>query len=184
MSSIYDYSAGTYDEWHSITSITLDELASVGFFSWDDESWNWKDYAYNDSTYTRLCNMFFEKYKWREIGILPPGIWKQQLLYTIKYELCPKYNPMYAIMEDFNPLQDSDVYEKRRDINSGFPETLLSGNSVYASSGTDSEHETVSESSYWDAFERYKTFKYVDEQFIDELEKFFSGIYTTNVNGW
>ena len=46
----------------------------------------------------------------------------------------PKYKLLYErVDEGLNPLQESRDREKSRDIFSDFPETMLSGNSDYAS---------------------------------------------------
>lgn len=100
----------------------------------------------------------------------------------------PKYRPLYAQLEngEFDPLQNGGKYGKRRDINSEFPETLLSGtDEAYASSGVDSEYEEIGRdgSLAENAAIYAEQFRAVDVMILDELESLFSCLYSTNANG-
>lgn len=171
-------------DYHAVLSIKLCELIDAGFLDWSEASWNWLGFAYDEETYNRLTTAFIEKFYWREIGIIPPGEWKQQLLYKIKYELCPKYNRLYKIADQIEPLANSSEYEKSRSINSEYPETLLSANADYVSSGNDMEREKIINGSTIDKLEQFKRFKDIDQLFLEELEVFFSNMFTVNINGW
>lgn len=177
--------------WNAVYTTQLGELIEHGLFSWDDTMLNWYDasYAAQEDTkdpgqYKRVCDYFVERYRFCEVSIEPLYEWKTRLHACIVYELCPKYNALYKrLAEGWNPLQDSSDYEKRREIGSEYPETLLSKNADYLSTGTDLEYEHVHEGNVTDALLNYaKNFHYVDELFLDDLEKFFIGLYTSHTN--
>lgn len=178
--------ADTVPEWHAVFTIQLSELVETHMFDWSMPELDWSEAAYSDAQYKRLCDAFVQKFYWREISMLPPGQWYQQLRYKLVYELMPKYKPMYQAFDDgFNPYADSDEYHKRRTIGSEYPETLLSGNSDYISTGQDIEYETVKIGDIAAAAERYERgFKAVDAMLLDELESMFVCMYAANVNGW
>lgn len=170
---------------HDVTSIQLRELISMGAFSWSDPRIDWKAYAYDEQTFARLCEYFEQRFMFREISVLPPGRWLQMLGSRIKFELCPKYNPIYAKTADgLDLFATEDRYGKRRNIESGYPETLLTGNSDYLKSGHDEEYEDVTAGDTFEKFTQLKAFHAIDQQFMDELESFFTSLYTVNVNGF
>ena len=183
--SIIDSTTGP-DEWYSVYTIQLGELISNGVFSWDGELLDWSEYAYSNEQYERVCAYFIERFRYREISIEPYLEWAQMLSRTIRFELCPKFNPLYEAVENgISPLADSDEYEKKREISSNYPETMLSGNSDYISTGKDSEYERIHDGNTADMMENYLAkFKGVDQAFLDELEGFFISRYTTHVNGY
>lgn len=175
--------------YHDVATITLQELEEIGFFDWESESWNWQEFAYSETVYNRLCTAFFNRFKWREISIVPPLQWRDQLIAKIKYELCPKYNRWYKLIEEFDDVNISlkeDEYGKSRDVGSEFPETLLSGNSVYASNGKDVEYEKIKERNpleLLDVLERQANWN-IDKMFLDELESFFNGVWYNDTQAW
>lgn len=220
-------------DWHGSYTIPLGELIECGWLDWSEDSWNWSNFAFNAETYERLTTAFNERFFDQEICITPPGVWKRKLLYKIKYELCPKYNRMYAMEEEkycfdtvttsdesseastigtetFTEQEKRDDYGKSRNIESSFPETLLSGNSDYASTGQDSEHETIAENSktrsesndsqnissnqktttekfkasdFVYLSERFATLNGIDQRFLDDLQIMFASLWSVSTNG-
>lgn len=169
-----------YDDYYSATSITLGELHDMGFFDASDDSWRWD--AYSDEQYHRVMSMILERYRFRELGVMPVYRWKATFMRYMN-EIMPKYKVMYAREEQgVNPLQDSSEYSKERIIFSDFPATLLSGNSDYTSTGTDRENEVVREGDIVtqtnDYAERYRT---VDVMILDELNILFTCVLTSTV---
>ena len=168
-------------------SITLAELVEDGWFDWQRTYLEWKDYAYNDEQYERVCDSFIERYMWREIAIIPPKRWAQQLRYKIIRELMPKYRKLYEFLDsnDWQPFGTYDEFHKERIINSEFPETLLGGNQDYASDGADTAYETIR---YQDVFDKYRdwvrNYRDVDALLLDELDMFFTNIISTHMNGF
>ena len=78
----------------------------------------------------------------------------------------------------------SDKYKKRRAIGSDYPETMLSGNSDYASNGQDEESEEIERGSLQDAYNAYVAgYQTIDEHLLDELESMFIGLYTASIDG-
>ena len=175
-------------DFHAVMTIQLVELTFDGLFDWNAKPLQGCFDALNDldaSIAPRLKQMFIERNQWREISIVPYLQWAQQLAYTIKYELVPKYEPMYrAIMNgDFDPLHISDEYYKERIVDSAFPETLLSGNSDYLSAGHDREYEKIDSGDAIDlALRYYERYYAIDEAFMNELDVFFIDLWSVNEN--
>lgn len=168
-------------------SITLAELIDDGWFSWDRSYLDWSTAAYDSEQYERVCEAFIERYMWREISIIPPKKWAQQLLYKIKSDLMPRYKPLYAFFDtvDWKPFSKSDEFHKGRVIHSEFPETLLSGNQDYASSGNDDQHETVVYEHVYDKYRDWvRSYRDIDMLLLDELDMFFTNIISTHMNGF
>lgn len=174
------------DEWHDVYTITLGELIESGVFDWTRPELDWSDAAYDAAQYERVCSYFEERYYWREISLLPLKKWYQMLKTNLVYELMPKYKPLYArIAEGIDPLSESDEYYKGRRITSAYPETLLSGNSDYISDGVDFEEEKVRTGAFIDSYADYlERYKSIDTALVDELEEFFTCMYTFAVNGY
>lgn len=170
--------------WNAIYTVQLGELIEKGVFDWTREELDWSSAAYSTDQYTRVCDYFIERFRYREISIEPFLQWANMLKRKLVFELMPKYTPLYErVAEGINPLQDSDEYFKRRIIGSEYPETLLSANSDYASTGEDLEHEKLIEGNIAESIDEFKTlYKGVDEMLLDELEIMFVGLYTMNAN--
>lgn len=179
---------------HAVITIPLYELIDTGWVKWYtrtdsngaisiNSDWAW-DY-YDKDQYVRVCDKFNARFMWDEISILPPLRWKQQLIRRFN-EIMPKYKKIYdAINNGVDPLQVSSQYGKSRNIFSEFPETILSGNSDYVSTGTDREHELINQGDVLDKFREIGTnFVAVDAMILDEMEVMFTSLYTANMNGW
>lgn len=171
-------------EWHAVFTIKLGELVEDGVFDWSKPYLDWSNSAYDAEQYERVCAYFVERFRYREISITPFLEWAQMLKRKFVYELMPKYRPLYdELKSDIVPLASDNEYYKRRTIESDYPETLLSENSDYISSGTDEEWERVRVGNVADAMESYSRFHMVDEALLDELEDMFYSMYTSYVNG-
>lgn len=170
--------------WNAIYTVQLGQLIEVGLFSWERDELNWSSAAYDNEQYERVCNYFIERYRYREISIEPFLEWALMLKRKLVYELMPKYKPLYErASEGIDPFQTSDEYFKRRVIGSEYPETLLSANSDYASTGEDLEHEKLTEGNILDTIYTFaEQYKGVDEMLVDELESMFISLYTVNAN--
>lgn len=176
-------------DYHSVITIQLLELVNDGLFSWTRAPLNG---CFNEldeidvSIKTRLQAMFIERNEWREISITPYLQWAQQLAYKIKYELVPKYKPLYTAIADevFNPTHNGDEYYKERIVDSSFPETLLSGtNESYLTNARDHEHERIAVGNALELAQNYYNDYYsIDEAFMNELDSFFIDLWTVNAN--
>ena len=182
----HDLMEYTYQmEGHSVFTIQLFMLVRDGVFDWNREELNWQDAAYDEEQYGRVCDYFIERFKWREISTLPILEWFNILHRKLVYELMPKYKPLYErVSEGVDPLAGENEYYKNRTIDSDYPQTLLSENADYISSGRDEEYQRIKENGLVDSItdfaERYKA---VDELLLDELECMFVSMYTSYVNG-
>ena len=151
-------------------TITLGEWHEMGFYKpFEDGSWRFD--SYSDEQYTRLCAKFLNRFYDREVSITVPNKWKRAYLRKLN-EIMPKYKLLYKrVDEGVNPFQDGRERSKSRDIFSDFPETMLSGNSDYASTGNDRESDVMREG---DAIDKAMQFAYywrdVDAMILDELE--------------
>lgn len=173
------------EENHAVYTIELSELIRSGAFDWSRPELDWSEAAYNDEQYSRFCNYFEQRFMFREISIIPPLQWFVALRRMLVFELMPKYRPLYKQIEGgINPLGENEYY-KERHISSLYPETLLSGNSDYISSGEDKEFERVKiENASHDLQEYKNNFESVDAALADELEKLFISMYTSYVNAF
>lgn len=173
------------DRWNALYTVTLGELIDHGVFDWSRPELDWKDAAYNGEQYERVCEYFIERFRFREISIEPYLEWAYALRRKLRFELMPKYNALYKLADEgFDPFQESDTYHKERVIGSDYPETLLSGNSDYITSGQDREFEEVKRGKILDAYMAYKeSFVSVDESLLDELECLFIGLYSVTIGG-
>lgn len=179
----YDYPGKS--DWHAVYTIQLGELIESGVFDWDSDVLKWEIAAYDQDQYLRVCNYFIERYRYREISIIPYKEWAQMLRRKLVFELMPKYKPLYERVGDgINPLSDGDEYYKNRTIESAYPETLLSENADYITDGRDEEYERIKEGNAAESVIRYaEIYKDVDQLLLDELESMFVCMYTANING-
>lgn len=172
------------DRWDAMT-ITLGEWYEMGFYQpLTDDSWRFD--AYSDLQYTQLCRKFIERYYYREVSIPTPARWKTAYLRKLN-EIMPKYKLLYARVEQgVNPFQTSRDRAKSRDIFSEFPETMLSGNSDYASTGNDHESDVMHEGSAIDkAVQFARDWQDVDAMILNELEHtLFTSLMVPTVPLW
>lgn len=176
-----DWTCEHYTEWATQVAPTLGELVGMGFFDWENDE-SWKFDAPSDEVYQRLCKKFVNRNYYREIGIEPLARWKMAYLEKLA-EIMPKYKLLYKALDDgIDIMQDSDDYGKERRISSEFPETLLNGNSDYASTGNDYEYERIHEGSALDKLEQFaNSYNDVDVMVLDELDFLFSSLMTGSV---
>lgn len=170
---------------NAVYTVCLGELIESGVFSWDMPEYDWSGYAYDAEQYARFCEYFNMRFYFREVSMVPLKKWQYYLMSKIRFELCPKYNPLYErIAQGYAPLASGDEYRKKREINSDYPETLLSGNADYISDGVDLEEETIKEGDFTENANRYAAeFRSIDKMMADELESMFMQMYTASVNG-
>lgn len=185
--NVSDMLGYTYqNEWHAVYTVYLGELVQSGVFDWTKSVLDWSVAAYDEEQYTRVCTYFVERFKWREISMLPVLQWFNYLQRKLIYELMPKYKPLYKrVAEGINPLSSENEYYKDRTIQSAYPETLLSENADYITDGKDQEFQRIKERGIADGITAYaQRFKNVDELLLDELEDLFISLYTSNSNVW
>lgn len=171
-------------DFHAAVTISFGELLEWGFIDFEDESWQW-DY-YDKDQYDRVCQKIANRFFTREINILPPGEWKRRYIGKMN-EIMPKYKLLYKMIEENggNFMQVSDEYEKGRNIDSDFPQTMLGGNQDYASFGTDYEREKIVEGDFLSRIDEFnRNYKDVDVLILDELEVLFCSILTVSLNAY
>lgn len=173
-----------HEQWNAVYTIPLGQLVEIGLFDWNKPELYWKEAAYNDEQYERVCKYFIDRFYYREISVEPFAEWAKYLQRKIVFELMPKYIPLYIRVEQgINPFSGKDEYYKNRTISSAYPETLLSENADYITDGKDEEFERIIENGFVESVMNYAEFyKGVDQLMLDELESLFICLYTTNVN--
>lgn len=174
------------DETHAVYGIPLHDLIESGVFDWNRKELDWKSAAYDEAQYERVCAYFIERFRFRSPSIVPLLEWMYALRRMLVYELMPKYKPLYAQVESGIAPLGEDEYYKERKISSMYPETLLSGNSDYISSGDDREYERIKVGNAADDMVNFaEKYQGVDELLLDEIDvRLFTHMYTTNVNAF
>ena len=174
----------TNDRYDGMT-ITLGEWYEMGFYRpFDDDSWRFD--AYSDLQYDRLCRKIIDRFYYREVSMITPSRWKRAYLRKLD-EIMPKYKILYERVEQgVNPFQDGRERSRSRDIFSDFPETMLSGNSDYASAGNDREADVMHEGGATDEAARFaRDWRDVDAMILDELERtLFTSLMVPTVPLW
>lgn len=175
---------GSYrPDYHAVVTIQLCELINAGFFDLSREDWDFNP-KYSAAQHEQLCKKITDHYYYREIALIPPGIWKREFLRKMN-EIMPKYMPLYKAIDDGLAIGSESEYYKSRNIFSDFPQTALAGNNQdYASTGNDVEYERIK---YLDPIvleERLRYYNDVDLAIINEIETLFSCLFTVNINGY
>lgn len=168
-------------QWNNIVTVTLGELYEDKVYDPKDAAWKWNPYS--DEQYDRVCQKFLDHYWTREIGILPPALWRRRYVNYFN-EIMPKYSLAYKALES-NPsiLTRSDRYYKSRNIYSDFPATQLQADvQDFASNATDHEDETLDYMNYLDAVEGLRSYKDIDLIIIESAERLFTCFYSVNLN--
>jgi hypothetical protein len=183
-----DYSLS--DEFHSVFTVQLGELIHDGLIDFTDGTWNalpdgtaidWYSDEQRDRLFAKIKNHYF----YNEIGELPYSRWKNHLLIKLS-EIMPKYKFIYAVLDDgVDIMQLEDDYGKRRNIYSDFPQTRLSDNEDYASSGNDNEYENIKHGNFVELVNKMRN-EYSDPDLliINELDVCFYYVLTSNINGY
>lgn len=174
-----------FRDYHAIVTVQLCELAEGGFFDLTREDWDFGP-KYSAEQHANLCKKITDHYWYREIALVPPGIWKREFLRKLN-EIMPKYMALYQLLDEGYNLGSESEYYKSRNIFSDFPQTSLQGNSQdYASTGNDVEYERIKQLSPIDLYNKIKDYKYqdIDLMIINEIEPLFSCLLTVNINGY
>lgn len=169
-------------DYHAVYSVQLCELINGGLIDFSSTEWDFD--SYNEEQRNRLWEKFKNRFYYREIGIIPYKRWKTELLRKLN-EIMPKYKPAYKALEDGQSIfQTYGEYGKSRNIHSEFPQTLLGGNQDYASNGTDKQHEEIYTGNWMEQIAKLKAYDDVDIMILNELETFFSVMFSVNLNGY
>lgn len=172
-----------FHDYHAVTSIKLCELADAGFFDLTRSDWDFGP-KFSAEQHTRLCQKITDHFWFREISIVPPGIWKHEFLRKLN-EVMPKYIEWYQTLADGVKLGTESEYYKSRNIFSDFPQTSLQGETQdYASTGNDVEYERIKQLDPIELGNRIKNYNDVDLAIINEIDSLFSCLITVNINGW
>lgn len=185
-----EYSIPNIPDYHAVYSIQLCELIEDGAIDFDSSDWDFDSYEREDveddtEQRDRLWEKFSARFYYREIGIMPPGIWKHEVIRKLN-EIMPKYKPMYKMLDgDVNIMQKMGEYGKSRNVYSDFPQTRLAGsNQDYASNATDREHEEIYIGDWIDTAAKIRTYSDVDVMILNELESMFCSFFTVAINGY
>lgn len=187
METVDDFEYVYFPDYHAVYSIQLCELINDWPIDFNDETWDFDSYQRFEGDREqrdRLWKKFARRFYGREIGIIPPGIWKWELLRKLD-EIMPKYKPLYkALDEGQNILQHYGEYGKSRNIFSEFPQTQLGNNEDYATNGNDREYESIYTGDWIEQVAKIKNYNDIDVMILVELETMFSAMFTVNINGY
>ena len=180
----FDYDdACNRPDYHAVISIQLCELINDGFFNLQRSDWDFGP-KYSTEQHSQLCDKITEHFYYREIALVPPGIWKREFLRKLN-EIMPKYMILYKNADEGIDLGTESEYYKSRNIFSDFPQTSLAGNNQdYASTGNDTEYERIRQVDPLELADRLERYNDVDLMVINEMESLFSCMFTANINGW
>ena len=178
----FDYECNRPD-YHAVVTIQICELAEWGFFNLKREDWDFGP-KHSPEQHAQLCQKITDHFWFREIALVPPGVWKHEFLRKLN-EIMPKYMQWYKNIDDGVQIGTEGEYYKSRNIFSDFPQTSLAGdNQDYASTGNDVEYERIKQIDPLELAERLQSYNDVDLAIINELEPLFSCLFTVNVNGF
>ena len=170
-------------DYHAVVTVQLCELANDGFFDLTRNDWDFNP-KYSAEQHAQLCKKITDHYWFREISLIPPGIWKHEFLRKMN-EIMPKYMVWYKTIDDGVMLGTEGEYYKSRNVFSDFPQTSLQGNSQdYASTGNDVEYERIKQLDPMELGDRLSRYNDVDLAIINEIESLFSCLFTVNANGF
>lgn len=162
-------------DYHATYSIQLCELVNSGFNPFGDERWAGIDW-FSDEQRERFEKKFKMRYWFREIGMVPAGIWRLKLT-SLVAELMPKYKALYKSLADgADILTVGDEYGKSRDVFSAFPATQLNTETQdYAKNATDNQYEKIQTGNFIDqAIKIQREYNDVDVMLLDDCEEVFS----------
>lgn len=170
-------------DYHAVVSIQLCELINAGFCDSKLTGWEWP--KYNDEQDDRLRTKIVNHYYYREIALVPPGIFKHEFIRKMN-EIMPKYVALYKLLEESPELfGGTSEWYKGRDIFSDFPQTQLNGeNSDYASSGNDKEYQKIHQDNLIDTASKIYNYDDIDYMVVKEMGSVFSSMFTVNVNAF
>lgn len=144
-------------DYHAVTTIQLCELANDGFFDLTRKDWDFGP-KFSAEQHAALCKKITNHYWFREIGLVPPGIWKIEFLRKMN-EIMPKYIPWYKL-----------VAEKAKDIGHSFDyitgdgnknstgQQLINGKSNKTVSGENTRNEKGKDDIYYKSRNVYSDF--------------------------
>lgn len=178
-----DWGACKRPDYHAVVTIQLCELIDAGFFDLTRADWDFGP-KYSAAQHAQLCQKITNHYYYREIALIPPGIWKREFLRKMN-EIMPKYMILYKVAGDGVQIGTEGEYYKSRNVFSDFPQTALAGNNQdYASTGNDTEYERIRQLDPLELAARLQTFDDVDLMIVKEIEPLFSCMLTVNINGY
>ena len=164
--------------WTSPISLVLGELITQGAIDFSSAEWDFD--SFNKEQRNRLWKKFQARYYFRSISMLPPARWRMRVIATVNEQMS-KWRWIYEALEDgIDPLQAQGIHRRFRNIDSEFPQTMLSGNEDYASHGNDIEEETVISGNWLETIEKVNSISGIDENILDALEPLFSSLITVN----
>ena len=161
------------EDWHDEFSVQLGELVDEGFQPFGDDLWKTADW-YSDEQRERVETKFLKRYRYREIGIMPPLVWRDMLTSKV-LDIMPKYKAAYAKLANGQDiLAASDEYGKSRAVFSDFPATQIApDNQDYASNATDNQYERIVDGDWFGKARQLYDYDDIDAMVLNELAVMF-----------
>lgn len=165
-------------DWHDTQTVKLGELMEQGFEPFGDEDWanaGW----YTDEQRARVEKLIVRRYKYYEIAISPPLVWRD-LMTGRAIEVVPKYTPFYKALDEGAMLTaEADEWTKNRSVYSDFPATQLNTElQDYAANSNDYQGETIRQGDYLERLKSLDNYRTLDAQLLGEFRTFFSTLAT------
>lgn len=166
-----------YTDWHSKNTITFGSLLD------DDYDWGkyeWTSYTMSaealDALRYRINGKIEERYRYRELGVLPVRRFKDNLVRTIN-DAMAAHGPIYQeIFKGLDITNNGSELVKKRDVHSNFPQSQLSPTTQdYASSAIEGGRETINSGNQIKAIEAFnRAFNEPDAAVLDWINICFS----------
>ena len=162
------------EDWRDEFSVQLGELVDEGFQPFGDSLWKTADW-FSDEQRERVETKFLKRYRYREIGIMPPLVWREMLT-SKELDIMPKYKAAYAkLANGQNIFAASDEYGKSRAVFSDFPSTQIApDNQDYASNATDNQYEKIVDGDWFGKARQLYDYDDIDAMILNELAVMFS----------
>lgn len=163
-------------DWHAEQTISLGELIEGGFNPFGDDDWSTADWFDADQR-KRIEKKFVRHYKYWELGILPPLVWRDYITERTLL-IAPKYKVFYQALKDgANISYSTDEYYKHRNVFSDFPATQLNPSKEdYASTANDDQYERIMYNDFMEKLKNVMSYNDIDYMWLKEYESFFNEI--------
>lgn len=167
----------TETDWHSKNTIIFGSLLD------DDYDWgknDWKCYTLSDAALAivrpRINQKIEDRYRYRELGVLPIRRFKDNLVRNINDAMAAQGYLYEEIYKGLDITNNGSSLVKERDIHSNFPQSQLAPTTQdYATSSVEKGQETINSGNQIKAIEAfYKAFNEPDAAVLDYINVCFS----------
>lgn len=173
-----------YTDWHSKNTIIWGALLEDPFYDWGRDEWTC--YLLTDEELAvirpRLNKKIEDRYRYRELGVLPPRRFMDNLVRNINDAMATHGLVYKELIKGLDITNNGSELVKQRDVNSNFPQSQLSPTAQdYASSSVERGKETTNSGNQIKAIETFgKVFNEPDAAVLDWISVCFSNYISSN----